>query len=148
VFVTDELGRTTLFHTDNLGLGVDARPDIVNSTVTGKVGRSGGPGYDGGHLDGSQFGGGSEFVNLTPQAAKGVNRAGGDFYTIETKWRTALDHNGTVTDVDIQVTYADHAPMTPTRFKGQDYEINPKPEGYDVTSTINGTPKNVPIKNK
>lgn len=111
---------------------------MVNGTVTGKVGQSGGEGFDGGHSVGNNFGGGSEFVNLNPQAAAGVNRAGGAFYDIETQWRTALTHDGSVTDVTIDIRYPEGAPMTPTTFKGQDHLINPTPSSYGVDWTRNG----------
>ena len=48
VFVTDDLGRTVLAHTDHLSLGEADR----SPSVQGRVGGEGGDGYDGGHLFG------------------------------------------------------------------------------------------------
>jgi len=138
VFVTDDVGRTALFHTDNLGLGQDARDPFVNNSVTRKAGHVGGTGFDGGHTDGSQFGGGTEFVNLTPQAARGVNRSGGQFYQIEQKWADTLKSDGSVTDVTVEIRFPGDAKPIHTTYRGNDVIMNPKPDEYDVNATVNG----------
>ncbi|WP_188668777.1 DNA/RNA non-specific endonuclease [Tersicoccus solisilvae] len=87
VFQTDGSSRTVLAHVDDLFRGDAYR----SSSVTGRVGREGGIGYEGGHLLGKAFGGGTEDINLVAML-RDVNRGSGhSFGNLEGDLRRLLD---------------------------------------------------------
>ncbi len=102
VFETDGDGRTAHAHTDNLAAGNADRSESVQT----RVGREGGPGYDGGHLFGRYFGGGGEYSNLVAML-RDVNRGSGDsFFNLENQWRELLSKNPNAKiEVDIKPIY-------------------------------------------
>ena len=86
VFQTDHKGRVVFAHTDALGLGEADRSESVQQ----RVGREGGPGFDGGHTYANFVGGGAERINIDPMIAA-LNRGSGDsFYNLEGLWRMHL----------------------------------------------------------
>lgn len=86
VYQTDNLGRVTYAHTERL-----ARGDAYRSkSVTASVGKLGGEGYEGGHIFGQAFGGGTERGVLDPMLTA-VNRGTGESYgNLEGYWRREL----------------------------------------------------------
>jgi len=71
-------------------------------------------GDDGGHLIGKQFNGAGEQINYVPMKSS-INQAPGTWYNMEQEWRNALlQPGGTVTDVEIFITYG--ADKRPTIF--------------------------------
>lgn len=119
VFVTDAEGRTVLAHTDHLALGEARRAESVQS----RVGDEGGPGYDGGHMLGTDFGGGGEYVNVKAQLEQ-VNRGAGDsFFNLENEWRRILadDPNAQIT-IDIRHVYPPGS--TVPEFTVVEYRVN------------------------
>lgn len=87
VYQTDNLGRVTYAHTESL-----ARGDAYRSkSVTASVGKLGGEGYEGGHIFGQAFGGGTERGVLDPMLTA-VNRGSRRSYgNLEGYWRGLLD---------------------------------------------------------
>jgi DNA/RNA non-specific endonuclease len=81
-YVTDAAGRVTRAE----GVLDIARMDR-NTYQQIMVGQFGGPGFDGGHLIGSLFGGAGERLNIVAQLS-GVNR--GIFRTMELEWANAI----------------------------------------------------------
>ncbi|WP_209438696.1 DNA/RNA non-specific endonuclease, partial [Pseudoclavibacter helvolus] len=99
VFVTDDLGRTVLAHTDHLSLGEADR----SPSVQGRVGGEGGDGYDGGHLFGKGYGGGGEYTNMAAML-EAINRGGGkSYFTLENEWRDLLKADPS-TNIEVRIT--------------------------------------------
>lgn len=89
VLLTDAEGRVVQAHTDDLTFADADR----SASVQSRVGDEGGPGYDGGHLFGTRFGGGGEYGNLVAML-ESVNRGAGDsFFNLESHWASLLDAN-------------------------------------------------------
>ncbi len=122
VFVTDAEGRTVLAHTDHLALGEARRSESVQS----RVGDEGGLGYDGGHMLGTDFGGGGEYVNVKAQLEQ-VNRGSGDsFFNLENEWRRILaDDPDAQIAVDVRHSYPPGS--TVPEFTVVDYSVNGGP---------------------
>jgi hypothetical protein len=98
VFVTDDLGRTVLAHTDHLSLGEADR----SPSVQGRVGAEGGAGYDGGHLFGKGYGGGGEYTNMAAML-KEINRGSGDsYFALENSWRDLLAKDPS-TNIEVRI---------------------------------------------
>lgn len=97
----------------DLKLGNGKRNAYAQRTVGGEARIRG---YDdGGHLIGSQFNGSGNIDNLVPQS-KDVNRAGGEWYQMESEWASYMnDENVSSVQVDISVNY-DGNSQRPTSF--------------------------------
>lgn len=110
---------------DNLTLNPNDINKYQQSTKCKKV-KDGLPGDDGGHLIGRQFGGAGEQINYLPMKSS-INQNPGSWYTMEQEWRnTLLQPGGTVTDIEINITYG----------------ANKRPTGFTVSAEVNGVTKN------
>src|SRR5690606_7898728 len=81
-FTTDDQGRVIEARTENLAFGEAIR----SKSVQQRIGKIGGPGYEGGHLFAKWFGGGPEAINLVPMHWK-LNRGAGESWgNLEGMW--------------------------------------------------------------
>jgi hypothetical protein len=146
VFTTDDHGRTAEAHAEHLTLGDAERDPRTTSKVGG--GRAGG--YDGGHLIGKVFGGGSEEINLVKQLTEqnrglGPHR-GSSFYALErsleeilginrppdVSWRVLPEYPGTSTTPNaLSVEYEIDGIKVEKRYS------NAKPSGTGVGQAAN-----------
>lgn len=82
VVTIDAQGRTVRIQVDRLDTANPAKRTKLETSV----GHVGGPGFEGGHLYGRQFGGASEIQNLVPMS-RSANR---DMLAVERELATAL----------------------------------------------------------
>ncbi|MFT3738780.1 MAG: DNA/RNA non-specific endonuclease [Breznakibacter sp.] len=118
LFETDELGRVKKV-TGELQL-VRREPNTYQqgASVSKKGGIQGVD--DGGHLIGAQFYGPGEQINYLPMN-NSINRAGGDWYYLETQWSKALKE-GKLVEVEIRPIF-EGSSKRPVAFE-VDYKIN------------------------
>jgi len=101
-YTTDSNGRISNAQGE-LVLETGTRNNYAQRTVGGT---SRLPTDDGGHLIGTQFNGSGEIDNMLPQSSN-VNRAGGEWYKMESEWVNALGGNPPSTvKVDITPNYS------------------------------------------
>ncbi|GAA1485706.1 hypothetical protein GCM10009625_25100 [Brachybacterium fresconis] len=94
VFVTDAKSRTVEVHAPHLERAEAPRSGSIQQSV----GRSAGPGYDGGHFIQNALGGGRERINIAGMLEE-LNRSGSrtyrpvaqNYYQIEARLRSAID---------------------------------------------------------
>lgn len=121
-YTTNADGNVTKGTCDNL----QVNPRVGNKyqqTYRSKKIKDGITGDDGGHLIGKQFGGAGEQINLVPMKST-INQNPGSWYQMEQEWRNALNGSGTVTNIEINITYG----------------ANKRPVSFSVTADVNGTP--------
>jgi hypothetical protein len=97
-YMTDALGRVSKAEAV-LNLGAAGSRNGYQQLIVGQVG---GPGYEGGHLIASLFGGAGEKINLIPQLAE-INRV--EFRAMERTWAEAVK-SGKQVKVEINPIYS------------------------------------------
>lgn len=119
VYATDDAGRVykSSATLDDLIAG---ERNGYQQRVSGRADRL--PTDQGGHIYGTQFGGPGEAINLTAMRAD-LNSTGlREYYQMEQQWAGAIK-DGKSVDVTVEIEYA---------------AGSARPEGYDVTYTIDG----------
>jgi DNA/RNA non-specific endonuclease len=118
---TDATGRVKKVTCDNLILNPNDANKYQQSFKCRKV-KDAVAGDDGGHLIGKQFNGAGEQINYVPMKSS-INQNPGSWYNMEQEWRnTLLQPGGTVTDIEINITYG----------------ATKRPTGFTVSARING----------
>lgn len=120
VFVTDAKSRTVEVHAPHLERAEAPRSESIQRNV----GRSAGPGYDGGHLIQNALGGGRERINIVPMLEE-LNRSGStkynsvptSFYKFESELRSAI-RDGKEVDLSLYVDYGGGG-SAPVRFEAE-----------------------------
>ncbi len=97
-YMTDALGRVSKAEAV-LDLGVAGSRSGYQQLIVGQIG---GPGYEGGHLIATLFGGAGEKINLIPQLVE-VNRV--EFRAMERTWADAVT-SGKVVKVELNPIYS------------------------------------------
>ena len=117
-----------IYHTDSKSRVSLVEADLrkhQNDRNTNQQCKSGGcqrlPTDHGGHLIASMFDGLGEGINIVPMDAK-FNGVKGEWYKMETRWKNALENNGTV-QVKIELIYSGNSK---------------RPDFFIVNQTING----------
>jgi DNA/RNA non-specific endonuclease len=121
---TDAQGRVTKLEIANLQKSTPAwdRNGYQQSLKANKV-KDGVPGQDqGGHLLAAQFGGPGEQINLVPMK-KTLNQAPGPWAAMEQEWANTLNGSGTVTNIEINISYG----------------ANGRPTTFVVSGYVNGS---------
>ena len=131
------IGPAFIYHTDSKSRVSLVEADLrkyQNDRNTNQQCKSGGcerlPTDHGGHLIASMFDGLGEGINIVPMDAK-FNGVKGEWYKMETRWKNALENNGTV-QVKIELVYSGDS-KRPSRFK--------------ITETINGSEQEFELEN-
>jgi hypothetical protein len=119
----DADGLTTRVEVDNL---VTDNPALRNKYLEGQVGQVGGPGYEGGHLFGRQFGGASEVQNLVPMTSK-ANR---EFLSIERDLAATKAQSGRVSGYSVEVDWGG------SRDVPRSFTVRARIQGTDGTTRI------------
>ncbi len=102
-YYTDAQGRVNKVTLENLVLNNRDR-NLYQQSVKCKKAKNGLAGDDGGHIGASQYDGAGEQINNLPMKAS-INRAGGTYYRMETEWKSVLNNNGTVTNIEWDIIY-------------------------------------------
>lgn len=131
VFKTDGQGRVDKIIAENMK--IQKRPRNTTSQQDAKNQKDGlkqdSDGYsdDGGHMIRSQFFGPSEQINYFPQKAS-VNRAGGDWYKMESDIKKLIEDNPNANiKVEIEAIFGStNRPKRPTEFKVKIYKDGQK----------------------
>lgn len=109
-YATDQLGRTTKVTSTITSDGLEA--GIRNAYQQGKVGKTGIPGDEGGHLIATQLGGPGEKINLVPQNMN-LNRSA--WKVMENDWAKRAA-NGQTIKIEIEIIYSDINKSRPETF--------------------------------